>query len=190
MCIRDSTLYEQGSLSEPAALDDAMRRINDEAGRMRRVVEQLLTLARLDEPHPLERTTLDVGQLLADLASDVGAIQPERTVEVDVAAGLTIEGDRDQIIQALTAITANALRYTPPDTPLAFRGLLAERSVRLEIEDHGPGISPADANRLFERFYRADGSRNRTTGGNGLGLAIVSSIVAAHNGTHLSLIHI
>ncbi len=179
-----TTLYEQGSLSEPAALDDAMRRINDEAGRMRRVVEQLLTLARLDEPLPLERTTLDVGQLLADLASDVGAIQPERTVEVDVAAGLTIEADRDQIVQAMSAITANALRYTPPDTPLAFRGLVAEQSVRLEIEDHGPGISPADANRLFERFYRADESRNRTTGGNGLGLAIVASITNAHNGTH------
>ena len=97
---------------------------------------------------------------------------------------LTTGWDRYQIIQALTAITANALRYTPPETPLAFRGLVAERGVRLEIEDHGPGISPADANRLFERFYRADGSRNRTTGGNGLGLAIVSSIVAAHNGTH------
>jgi two-component system OmpR family sensor kinase len=179
-----TALYEQGSLSEPAALDDAMRRINDEAGRMRRVVEQLLTLAHLDELQPLEMTTLDVGQILADLASDVGAIQPERIVGVDAPAGLTMEGDRDQVIQALTAITANALRYTPTDTPLAFRGLAGVRSVRLEIEDHGPGIAAADANRLFERFYRVDGSRNRTTGGNGLGLAIVASIADAHNGTH------
>ena len=179
-----TALYEQGSLSEPAALDDAMRRINDEAGRMRRVVEQLLTLAHLDEHHPLEMTTLNVGQILADLASDVGAIQPERNVEVDAPAGLTIEGDGDQIIQALTAITANALRYTPTDTPLVFRGLATESSVRLEIEDHGPGIAPADANRLFERFYRVDGSRTRTTGGNGLGLAIVASIITAHHGTH------
>ncbi len=179
-----TALYEQGSLSQPAELDDAMRRINDEAGRMRRVVEQLLTLAHLDELHPREMTTLDVGRILADLASDVGAIQPERDVEVDSPAGLTVEGDRDQIIQALTAVTANALRYTPTDTPLVFRSSARERSVRLEIEDHGPGIAPADAARLFERFYRVDGSRNRTTGGNGLGLAIVSSIVAAHNGTY------
>ena len=179
-----TALYEQGSLAEPAALDDAMRRINDEAGRMRRVVEQLLTLAHLDEPHPLEMTSLDVERILADLASDVGAIQPERNVEVDVPKGLTIEGDRDQIIQALTAITANALRYTPTDTPLVFRGRAREHSVRLEVEDHGPGIAPADAARLFERFYRVDGSRSRTTGGNGLGLAIVASIITAHNGTH------
>ncbi len=179
-----TALYEQGSLSEPGALDDAMRRINDEAGRMRRVVEQLLTLAHLDERHPLEATMVDVGRVLADLASDIRAIQPERNVEVDAANDLTIEADRDQIIQALTAITANALRYTPTDTPLVVRASARDRSVRLEIEDHGPGIAPADANRLFERFYRVDGSRNRTTGGNGLGLAIVASIVSAHNGTH------
>ena len=179
-----TALYEQGALSEPTALDDAMRRINDEAGRMRRVVEQLLTLAYLDEPHPLETAALDVREILADLASDVGAIQPERNVEVDAPQGLTIEGDRDQIIQALTAITANALRYTPTDTPLVFRGLAGEGRVRLEIEDHGPGIARADADRLFERFYRIDGSRNRTTGGSGLGLAIVASITSAHNGTH------
>ena len=98
--------------------------------------------------------------------------------------GLTVEGDRDQVIQALTAINSNALRYTPTDTPLVFRASAKERSVRLEIEDHGPGIAPAAANRLFERFYRVDGSRNRTTGGNGLGLAIVASIAGAHNGTY------
>ena len=138
----------------------------------------------LDEPHPLEMTTLDVGQILDDLASDVSAIQPERIVEVDAPEGLTIEGDRDQLIQALMETTANALRYTPTDTPLVFRGLARGRSVRLEIEDQGPGIAPADAERLFERFYRVDGSRNRSTGGNGLGLAIVASIITAHNGTH------
>ena len=178
-----TAMYQQGSLSEPEALDDAMRRINDEAGRMRRVVEQLLTLTDLDESQPMQMTTIDVGQVLGDLASDVGALQPERRVEVVAPAGLTIVGDRDLTVQALTAITANALRYTPSDTPLVFRGLAAQRGVRVEIEDHGPGIGPADADRLFERFYRVDGSRNRTTGGNGLGLAIVAAITKAHNGT-------
>jgi two-component system, OmpR family, sensor kinase len=178
-----TTLYQQGSLPDRAALDDAMRRISDEAGRMKRIVDQLLVLSRLDEQQPLDIGEVDVVRVLTDLAADVRAIQPEREVVVDAAEGETVLADRDQVVQALTALTANALRYTPIDTPLDFRAVCVLHGVRLEVRDHGPGIPDVDKDHLFERFYRADHSRARSTGGSGLGLSIVSAIAAAHHGT-------
>lgn len=92
--------------------------------------------------------------------------------------------DRDQLVQALTALTANALRYTPPTTPLQFRAECRGSDVTISVVDRGPGIAAAERDRLFDRCYRADTSRTRATGGSGLGLAIVAAITAAHHGQH------
>jgi two-component system OmpR family sensor kinase len=80
-------------------------------------------------------------------------------------------------------LVGNALRYTPAGSPLEIAVGVRDGYSLLELRDHGPGISDEEAPRIFERFYRADSSRNRVTGGSGLGLAIVAAIVAAHDGT-------
>ncbi|MFK7919860.1 MAG: sensor histidine kinase [Ilumatobacter sp.] len=178
-----TALYSRGALDEPGSLDDAMRRINDEAGRMKRIVEQLLVLAELDENRPAETQAVAVGTVLADIAADVGALQPDRVVTVDVTGELTVDANLDQLMQALTALTANALRYTPTDTPLAYSALSDGDDVRIEVADRGPGIPAPDVPHIFERFYRADKGRTRSTGGNGLGLAIVAAIATSHRGT-------
>lgn len=179
-----ANLYAQGALNTPDALDDAMRRISGEAGRMKRIVEQLLVLADLDEGTPVRRTVIDLSIMLGEVASDVRALQPDRATNVEAPNSLIIEADHDKIFQAITALASNALQYTPPDTPLTFRANAEGSAARISVEDRGPGVSPEDKPHLFDRFYRADRSRSRATGGNGLGLAIVAGIAEAHAGSY------
>ncbi|WP_394935900.1 sensor histidine kinase [uncultured Ilumatobacter sp.] len=178
-----AALYQQGALEEPGALDDAMRRVSDEAGRMKRTVEQLLTLSDLDERRPPNREALVIHDLLSDIAADIHAAQPERVVTVSADSDVIAHANGDQLFQALTALASNAMRYTSADSPIELDATAIRERVRIEVRDHGPGISASDVPHVFERLYRSDKGRARTTGGNGLGLAIVAAIADAHNGT-------
>ena len=94
-----------------------------------------------------------------------------------------VTGDRDRLTQVFAGLTTNALRHTPPGTPIDLRVSQNPTTVRVEVTDHGPGIAPDDLPKVFDRFYRADVARARASGGSGLGLAIASAIVHAHGGT-------
>ncbi len=177
-------LYQQGALEEPGSLDDAMQRIGDEAGRMKRIVEQLLTLSDLDEHRPPDVDALAMSELLNDIAADIGAVQPDRAVTVTADRDVIAHADGDQLFQALTALAANALRYTQADSPLELDATAIDNGVRIAIQDHGPGIPASDVAHVFERFYRAEKGPTRSKGGNGLGLAIVAAITEAHNGKY------
>ena len=91
--------------------------------------------------------------------------------------------DQHQLRQVLANLLRNALVHTPPGTPIEIRVGAAGDEVRLEVRDHGPGLPDADPDALFERFWRAEGGRERGRAGAGLGLAIVAAIVDAHDGT-------
>ena len=173
---------------------DGAARIGDlfsEAARMGILVDDLLLLARLDRQRPLEQKPVDVVALVADGAAAARAGAPERDLRVEVAPeaiGLTVPGDAARLRQVVDNLLSNALRYSPADQPVTARvgtspgpgGSAWCGSV--EIVDHGRGMAPDVAARVFERFYRADRARSRTHGGSGLGLAIVDAIVAAHGG--------
>ena len=108
-----AALHASGQLSA-AETNDAMARIHSESKRMEALVEDLLTLASLDEDRPLEYSTIDLSLLLSDMAADASAIQPERNIDVsDIDEGVNVGGDRHQLTQALTTIINNALRHTP-----------------------------------------------------------------------------
>ncbi|CAB4924719.1 unannotated protein [freshwater metagenome] len=167
-----------------------MGRIEAEATRMGALVEDLLQLARLDQHRPVESLPVDLGELAADAVHDARAVQPDRTVELDLTDSLTdvpvVLGDEGRLRQVIGNLVTNALTHTPPGTPVTVR--LSEEpgdpdAVTVTVADQGPGMSAEDAERVFERFYRADASRTRAAGGTGLGLSIVSSLVAAHHGT-------
>jgi len=177
-----ATLYQQGALEEPGALDDAMRRISDEAGRMKRIVEQLLTLSDLDERRPPDVAAVVMHDLLNDIAADIFAAQPERVVTVNADSDVIAHANGDQLFQALTALASNAMRYTSADSPIELDATAIKNGVRIEVQDHGPGIPASDVPHVFERLYRSDRGRTRTSGGNGLGLAIVAAIADAHDG--------
>lgn len=184
-------LYRQGAAAAPEDGARLVRRIEDEASRMGLLVEDLLLLARLDHERPLELAPVELPVLAADAVQAARATAPERIIELELPGGadrLVVLGDDARLRQVIGNLMTNALTHTPAEASITVR--LREgvgNSAELEIIDTGPGLSPEQAERVFERFYRADAARTRragTTGptGTGLGLAIVAAIVAAHHG--------
>ncbi len=166
-----------------AEVDDAMRRIGDEAARMRRLVDGLLDLTGLDAPDALRLEPVDLGDVLRDVASDLRVVAPGREVTLDAPDSLVVTADRDRVTQALVGLTSNAVRHTPDGTPVALRVLTRPGWVRVEVADAGPGIPPEHLPHLVERFYRVDRSRSSGSGGSGLGLAVVDAVARAHGGS-------
>jgi two-component system OmpR family sensor kinase len=126
---------------------------------------------------------VNVVEIMTDLAGDLQVIDPERSVSVDMPASAIVTGDRDRLTQVFAGLTTNALRHTPPGTPIDLRVSQTPTTVRVDVTDHGPGIATQDLPKVFDRFYRADVARARASGGSGLGLAIAAAIVHAHGGT-------
>ena len=178
-----SALYQAGGLTDPDALADAMRRVGSEATRMGVLVDDLLLLAELDEQRPLDLEPLDPGALVADIAADLAVTHPQRTVVVTTEPGCTIDADRARLTQAVLALTTNAVRHTPPDTPITLTVLSGPDDVRISVSDTGPGIPAEHLPHIFDRFYRVDPSRVRRGGGSGLGLSIVQAIARSHTGS-------
>ena len=187
-------LYRQGAARDPAELDRLMRRIEDQAARMGLLVEDLLLLARLDQQRPLERSPVDLLALAADAVTDASAVAPDRRIELVLGSGddrpghaLVVLGDSERLRQVLANLVGNALRHTPAGSPVEVRvgeaALDGRPGAAVEVVDHGPGLTPEQTERVFERFYRADPARSGADGGTGLGLSIVAALVAVHGGT-------
>ncbi len=176
-------LFRRGANRRQDDLAKSMRRIEDESARMGVMVEDLLLLARLDQDRPLERERVDLAALASDAAEDARATDGGRQLTVDAPAPVHVFGDEARLRQVAANLLANAVTHTPPGTAVTVRAASLDDRAVLEVADDGPGLSPEMAERAFEPFYRSDPSRDRTTGGAGLGLAIVAAIAKAHGGT-------
>jgi two-component system OmpR family sensor kinase len=175
-------LFRIGAAREQQETEKAMRRIEDEAQRMGVLVEDLLTLARLDEVREAERTEVDLAALSRDTVDDARATAPDRDVSLDANGAVTVLGQPDQLRQVLGNLVRNALVHTPAGTPIEVSVARTDGEATLRVRDHGPGLPTDDPDALFERFWRAEAGRVRGKGGAGLGLAIVAGIVDAHGG--------
>jgi two-component system OmpR family sensor kinase len=175
-------LFRMGAARDPVEVEKAMRRIEDEAARMGVLVEDLLTLARLDEVPDTPHSELDLAGIVRDAVDDGRAVAPGRDIRVEAEGPAVVVGDRDQLRQVLGNLLRNAFVHTPEGTPIEVTLERAGDAVRLEVRDHGPGLPTSDAEALFERFWRSEAGRERGRGGAGLGLAIVAAIVDAHGG--------
>ncbi len=178
-------LYRQGALPTSSDVDRAMNRVEGEAARMGLLVEDLLLLARLDQQRPLERAPVDLLELAGDAVQDAKAVDPTRSVRLEaVAAGRApvVSGDAQRLRQVFGNLVTNSLTHTPPATPVVVRVSTTATEAVVEVVDSGPGIPVEDRARVFERFFRADTSRTRASGGSGLGLSIVAALVGAHGG--------
>jgi two-component system OmpR family sensor kinase len=157
-------------------------------GAARTLVEDLLLLARLDQQRPIEKGPVDLLAIAADSVQETRMVAPDRTIELSVEGGVAYQvlGDEPRLRQVLGNLLTNAVTHTPAGTSVTVRlkpgSLEGASAVVCEVADEGPGLSAEQAERVFERFYRANPSRSREDGSTGLGLAIVAALVGAHEG--------
>jgi two-component system phosphate regulon sensor histidine kinase PhoR len=168
-------------------LDDLRRRhlqlMHEQAGRMNRLIEDLLMLSRLEsQESALLEEDVDMPRLLHDVAGDARALSKGRhtiTVECDSAH---VRGSRDELRSAVGNLVSNAIRYTPAGGTITLTWKAGTDGATVSVQDTGIGVAPEHVPRLTERFYRVDKSRSRETGGTGLGLAIVKHVLLRHDG--------
>jgi len=160
--------------------------IRDEASRLEHLIEDLRTLSRADAGElPIERRPVPPARLLEAVHTVNQHRASQRGIRLEIQAdpGLPdVNVDPDRMIQVLTNLVDNALRYTPSNGTVRLSARQVEGTVEIRVQDSGPGIKPEDLDRVFDRFYRSDTSRQRDEGGSGLGLAIAKSIVEKHDG--------
>ena len=175
-------LFERGADRRPDDLARAMTGISRESERMSELVEDLLLLARLDEGQPLEREPVELSELAAEAVETARAVDPAHPIDLETQEARVL-GDRARLRRVLDNLLANVRSHTPEGTPAHVRVTAANGSAVIEVADEGPGLPDGEADNLFRRFYRADASRSRDSGGVGLGLSIVAAIAHAHQGT-------
>jgi two-component system, OmpR family, sensor kinase len=173
-------LLEEGLRSPEARRSLAVTM--EELDRMRRIVDDLLLLARLDEGMPLRREPVEVELVLREaLLRGMQLARVEARVEAQ--PGAYAMGDPDRLLQVLTNLVTNAVRHAGPDATITLRARQEGDRVRLEVADDGPGIPPEEVPHVFDRMFRGARARTDTAGGAGLGLAIAASLTEAMGGT-------
>jgi two-component system sensor histidine kinase BaeS len=158
----------------------------DQAIHLQRLVEDLRTLTQAESGHlPLVKQPLDLGALLRQIAQSFEplAVDAGFTLSTDIPGDLpAIMADKDRLQQVLANLLTNALRYTEPSGTITLSASSDDKTVHVAISNSGVTLTPAEAERVFDRFWRADGSRQRDDGGSGLGLSIARQIVKLHDG--------
>lgn len=183
-------LYRMGGLKTKKDVSQAMERIEKEATRMTTLVTDLLELARLDENTPLDIKRVCLADIARDASSDAQAAAPRRDISWRLADGIEredtfIDADENKIRQVVSNLVQNALRYSPDDRSIEIEVDSSARPDRamLRVIDHGEGVPEQIRDKIFQRFWRADSSRARETGGSGLGLSIAELIITRHDGS-------
>jgi two-component system OmpR family sensor kinase len=175
-------MFDRGARDRPDDLATSMHHIRADADRMSGLVEDLLVLARLDRERPLAHELVDLREVAQPAVAAIALQEPERNITLEADGPLLVVGDSGRLRQVVDNLLVNAVRHTPAGTAISVELSEQAGSAVISVLDRGSGIPPEDRLRIFEPFYRSDPSRSRATGGQGLGLAIVSTIVQAHGG--------
>jgi len=176
-------LHRQGAVTGEAATSELVGRIENESVRMGALIEDLLMLARLDQSRDLVNSPVNLTELVTEAVESARAAGPEHPITLDLPDEAFVLGDARKIHQVVANLLANARIHTPAGTPISISINSNEDGTTISIADSGPGLSEEDQARIFERFYRADPSRNRSNEeGSGLGLSIVDAVMQAHGG--------
>ena len=170
---------------DPTAVRRFAGRLQHEAGRLARLVQELIDLSRLQGADPLpEQELVPVDKVVAEAVDRTRTAATARGIEIVRGGerGLTVCGSESQLVTAVGNLIENAVHYSPESTRVAVAVRSREGAVEVSVTDQGMGIADKDLERVFERFYRADPARSRATGGTGLGLAIVKHVATNHGG--------
>jgi len=174
-------LLRKGAFGDDESRGRALQRVEQEAGRMGVLVDDLLLLARLDQGRPLDQVAVDLSRVGAEAVADAHAVDPQRPVALVAPAPVVVLGDRDRLQQVAHNLVRNALEHTPAGTAVTVTARADATNGYLAVTDEGPGMSAEIADRVFDRFWR-DGA-SRTGGGSGLGLSIVRAIAEVLGGS-------
>jgi two-component system sensor histidine kinase SenX3 len=176
----------EDAADDPEAVRRFASRMRQEASRLTYLVQDLITLSRIQAAEPIpDPRPVDVVALVAEALDRCRMKASARGIELTASCpdGLTVLGDEDLLVTALRNLLDNAVAYSPERTRVAVTAAMdGLDAAEINVADQGIGIPERDLERIFERFYRVDPARSRATGGTGLGLAIVKHVVAAHNG--------
>jgi signal transduction histidine kinase len=173
---------QQGGGASPEELLRLMGLIAREAGRMGRLVDDLLLLARFDAGRALERRPVDLASIAAEAVQQARIVSAGRPITLKAAEPVIVDADAERLRQVIDNLIGNAIQHTPRGTPVAVTVSSEPGTGLLTVADRGPGMSQEQASHVFERFYRTDDARTRDSGGAGLGLAIATSLAVAHGG--------
>ena len=177
-------LHRQGAVPEGEKTKELISRIEKESMRMGYLVEDLLMLARMDQSRELVMADVDLSHLVQEAVSSASAAGPDHPITSDIAVDIHTQGDADKIYQVITNLLANARAHTPAGTAIHVATHSTKDGSYVTVADKGPGLSAEDQTHIFERFYRVDTSRQRSSSdGSGLGLSIVDEVMKAHGGT-------
>jgi len=169
---------------DPQRVRDYLGMMQDQASRMHRIIEDLLTLSQLESAPPPAAERVRIMPLLERVRADAAALSAGRhTITLDARPEFDLLGSEAELASAFGNLATNAVRYTPAGGEVRMIWRAGAEGASLSVEDTGVGIAPEHLPRLTERFYRVDRSRSRETGGTGLGLAIVKHAVARHQAT-------
>jgi two-component system OmpR family sensor kinase len=174
-------LFKRGAAARPEDLERSMRGIERESERMSVLVGDLLLLARLDEGRPLERTDVDLTHIVKESVDTARMLEPERAIRANLDQ-LSVTGDAGRLRQVVDNLLANVRAHAGAGASVDLTLRAEDGFARLEVADDGPGMDAQQLEHVFERFYRADSSRTRSSGGAGLGLSIVAAVAEAHGG--------
>jgi len=177
-------LFGRGASEQKADLERLMGGIQNETSRMEHLVSDLLLLARLDEGRPMEQRSVDLVALCAEAVHTASTVGPAWPVTFEASQPIEVMGDATSLRQIVDNLLGNVRAHTPAGTTARVSVEPdGEGGAVISVADDGPGMDPEQAEHVFERFWRSDPSRSRVHGGAGLGLSIVSAIVAAHGGS-------
>jgi len=178
------------ALQDSATIQDTeeiVARLFSPVQRMRNLVEDLLTLTRLESsPRPsiYEMDNVNVAKIIETISGEIKGLESfNHVIEMSIDDGAIAVGIQEEIYSAINNLIINAVRYTPGGKKITIRWLTVEDGYLFEVSDSGPGIAPEHLQHLTERFYRVDSPRNTKNGGTGLGLAIVKHILLRHEST-------
>lgn len=178
-----ANLLDRWGKHDEKIMQEAINAIKNETEQMKALVEQLLFLARSDsDTIHLEKTLFDCGKMVEEIVRETRLIDPAHTFETRLDGPAYLEADQQLIKQVLRILVDNSIKYTPAGGTIQLKLWQEKDTIKIQVQDNGIGIAPADVPRIFDRFYRSDESRARKTGGSGLGLAIVKWIVDNHGG--------
>lgn len=177
-------LHRQGAVPEGEKTRELVARIEKESIRMGSLVEDLLMLARMDQSREIVMAEVDLSTLVKEAVLSAQVVGTDHPITVDIAHDVHTQGDSDKIYQVVTNLLANARAHTPAGTQIHVATYSDDKGSYVTVADNGPGLTAQDQQHIFERFYRVDTSRQRSSGdGSGLGLSIVDEVMKAHGGS-------